>query len=117
MNEWIAKTYAEAGTGSVVTMGEARRRLIVPVAIDGEIPIELPPELDIVRSIQIELHSSRLRKGRQQFGVDGQGGLVETEQVQFRSQYKRLTYNLPPRIPPSILARSDELYENRRIIG
>jgi len=117
MNKWVAKTYAEAGTGSIVTTGKAWRRLIVPVAIDVEIPFELPPELDVVRSVQIELHTSRLRKSRQRFGVDGQGGLAETEQVQFRSQYKRLTYNLPPRTPPAILARSDELYENRRIIG
>ena len=62
VNKWIAKTYAEAGTGSIVTSGEPGRRLVVPVAIDGEIPIELPPELDVVRSVQIELHSSRLRK-------------------------------------------------------
>ena len=86
MNTWIAETYAEAGTGSIVTAGEAWRRLIVPIPIDGEIPIELPPELDVVRSVQIELHSSRLRKGRKQSGVDGQGGLVETEQIQFRSR-------------------------------
>ena len=50
--------------GSIITTGEAWRRLIVPVALDGEIPVELPQELDVVRSVQIELHSPRLRKGR-----------------------------------------------------
>lgn len=65
VNKWGAKAYAEAGTGPIVATGEARRRLVVPVAINGEVPIELSPKLDIVRSVQIELHSSRLREGRQ----------------------------------------------------
>lgn len=64
VHEWIAKTYAEAGTGAIVTTGEAWRRLIVPVAVEGEVPVQLSPELDVVRSVQSKLQSSRLRKGR-----------------------------------------------------
>jgi len=57
----VADGQAHSGGCSVVAAGKTRRWMIIPVAIDGEIPVELAPEFDIVRTIKSEVHSSRLR--------------------------------------------------------
>jgi hypothetical protein len=55
---WIAKTDAEARARSIVTTHEARGWAIVPVSVKRKVPVELAPQLDVVRGVQIELNST-----------------------------------------------------------
>ena len=81
----VAKAYAEARGSSVIAMRKTRWRAIVPVAVEREIPVELAPEFDVVRRVEIELNSSRIRNGRKQIAADGQSRPIEVEQFYLRS--------------------------------
>ena len=81
----VTKTHAQPGSCSVVAANEPRWRTTVPAVVKREIPIELAPELNIVGRVQTELNAAGLRNGRQQIGTDGQGRLVEVEQLELGS--------------------------------
>ena len=76
----VTEIYADSGGGSIVARCEARRGFIIPVAIEGEIPIEFAPDFDVVGRVYIELNSTRVREGREHIGGSGQGGFVEAKQ-------------------------------------
>jgi len=80
LKKGAAKTYAKAGTSSVIAMRKTQWRPIVPVAVEREIPVELAPELNVVGRIEIELNSSRIGNGWKQIAADRQTGPIEAEQ-------------------------------------
>ena len=47
----IAKRDAQTRCTSVVGADKARWWTIIPVAVQGEIPVELAPELDVIGSV------------------------------------------------------------------
>jgi len=55
--------------------------MIIPVAVDGKIPIELAPELDVVRTVHSEVYSSRIRNSREEIGAYIECGPVEAEEL------------------------------------
>jgi hypothetical protein len=61
----IAKRPAEPRTGTVVAAGEIGRRLVVPVAIERDIPGEVAEELDVIGRIHIEVNAPGHRNGRE----------------------------------------------------
>ena len=75
----IAKAPANAGGGAIVARRETRGWSVVPISVEREIPIELAPQLDVVRGIQIEVHSPRIRNGREQIGFHNERRPVEIE--------------------------------------
>ena len=81
----VTKTDAQPGGCSIVAADKPRWRTTVPVVIKREIPVELAPELNVVGRVQTELNTTGLRNGRQQIGTDGQGRLVEAEQLELGS--------------------------------
>ena len=78
----VTKTDAQTRTRPVVTLCEPWRRPIVPVCIKREIPIQLPPKLDVIRRVGGELKSSRIRKRRQQIGGEVESCSIETKQLE-----------------------------------
>ena len=64
----VAKAHTKSRAGSVVAAGKSRRWVIVPIAIESEIPIKLSPQLNVVRRVQIEVYSAGLRNGRKEIG-------------------------------------------------
>jgi hypothetical protein len=57
----IPKRPAQAGARAIVAAGEARRRAIVPVAIERNVPGEIPPELNVIRCVESEMDAAGLR--------------------------------------------------------
>jgi hypothetical protein len=51
----VAECIRNAGACAVITTREARRGLIVPVAVEGKIPSEISPELDVVLEFVVNL--------------------------------------------------------------
>jgi hypothetical protein len=70
----VAKSVSKTGTCAVVAAREAGRGLFVPVAVEGQVPSELAPELDVVGDIKIGVNS---QNSRDYVEVD----LVETEET------------------------------------
>jgi hypothetical protein len=60
----VAKCISNSGTGSIVAAGEAWRRLVVPVAVEREIPGELAPKLYVVGHVEIGVDATGLGECR-----------------------------------------------------
>jgi len=56
----IPKLPAEAGAGAVIAAGERRRRLIVPIAVKGNIPGKIAPQFDVIRGVEVEMDAAGL---------------------------------------------------------
>jgi hypothetical protein len=56
----ISERPAEPRASSVVAAGKCRGRLIVPIAIKGEVPRQIAEELDVVGRIGIYTDATRL---------------------------------------------------------
>src|SRR5208283_3008743 len=76
----VAKRPAQPRAGAVVASREVRRRPVVPVAIERDIPCQVAEDLHIIRSIHIEMDATGLGDGRQQNSGDVQGSFVEPEE-------------------------------------
>ena len=77
----VAKSVGDPGTCAVVAAGKAGWGLIVPVAVERDIPSELAPKLDVVSDINIGVDTPGIGKGRQNSRDDVEVGPVETEQT------------------------------------
>jgi hypothetical protein len=60
----VAKCVVNAGTGAVVATRETSRGLIVPVAVEREIPADLAPKFDVVGNVEIGMHATRVGEHR-----------------------------------------------------
>ena len=78
----VAKAQTQTGGGSIVAPGKTGRRLGIPVAIEGEIPVHFAPKLDVVRSAQVEVHSARVRYGGKERSIQCKGGSIKSEKLQ-----------------------------------
>ena len=78
----VAKGQAQAGGRSVVAACKTWWWAIIPIAIEGEIPVQFAEKLDVVRSTQIEVHAAKVRNGRQEGSIRCKGSSVKAEKPQ-----------------------------------
>src|ERR1035437_461754 len=83
----IAKRPAEPRTGAVVAAGEMGGRLVVPVAVERDIPREVAENLYVIGRVHIEVHAPGYRYRRENTSGDVQVGLVETEKFRVRGDH------------------------------
>src|SRR5260370_7147682 len=100
----IAKLPAEAGTGAIVAAGEGRWRLIIPVSVEGDVPGQIPPQLNVVRGVEIEVHTAGLRNGGKENRAYRNIGFVEPQKLDLPPHHpgtatlRQLTANTLPSI-------------------
>ncbi len=75
------KCPTQAGTGAVIAPRKSWWRPIVPIAVKRDIPRQIAGDLDVVRSIGVELHSTRIVENREKYSGQVEVGLVEPEQL------------------------------------
>src|SRR5271166_2707 len=61
------------------------RRLIVPVAVEGDVPLQVAGDLDVVSRVSFHEDPARLRKSREGVGANIQVGFVEAEELELRT--------------------------------
>src|SRR5215831_15949481 len=68
----VSKCPVQAGAGSVVAAGEGVRGPRVPVSIEGNVEIELAPNLDVVGRVEVEMHTPGIGESGKEIGADRQ---------------------------------------------
>jgi hypothetical protein len=79
----VAKSVANAAAGAIVAARESWRGLIVPVAVERQIPGELAPKLDVVGDVEIGVDAAGFGEGGEDYSGQIEVGFVEAEELYF----------------------------------
>ena len=85
----IAKSPTHAGAGAVIGAGKAWRGTIIPVAVEGDVPGELPPKPDVIGGVEIEVNAARIRERGQKQRANCEIGSIEIVEVHVRGDQPR----------------------------